>query len=350
MADRVRIVLSGRTGAGKSSLINALVRSDVRGVDIVPCTRKGAQVDWESGEGPVSLFDTRGLAEAGWHEAALADLKRIVAEAHLVLHVVGAPEEPSDYDRDFLRHVIEVDGIPIIVAANRIDRLARGDVWPPPKGFDPSNPRTDLEATVARWLSRVREGLAAIPREVHVVPVASGRNAIDVENQWGLDALSRSLGEHLRPDQLKEWVNLIRDERYSRSLRLILAYAVAAGCVGAVPVPVVPLAAVSALNLAMLIHLWLNYGHKPELEDLRALCGPAIAPFVGPQLAAQVAKIVPVGAVAGGLVSASAATGITYAMGNMFLYFVCNERFNPKPEEVRAKIRHYYSVAAGTDE
>jgi uncharacterized protein (DUF697 family) len=111
--------------------------------------------------------------------------------------------------------------------------------------------------------------------------------------------------------------------RTERATKLVERFAIWAGTVGVIPVPVVDLVAVGALQLQMLRRLSQIY--DVPLADNRgkalitSLAGAAIPTSSGLG-AAEILKFIPiVGSVIGALVTPTLAAGLTYAIGKVFI-------------------------------
>ncbi len=96
----VRIVLAGKTNAGKSSLFNLFLKEDRSIVSDIHGTTRDYLESWISIGGiPVRLFDTAGLRDAA-HPIEVEGIRRsneIIENAHVILYVADALEgETSD--------------------------------------------------------------------------------------------------------------------------------------------------------------------------------------------------------------------------------------------------------------
>ena len=97
----------GRTGAGKSSVINTLFDSDRAAVDVLPSTDKLCRYVWEAPSGDsLVLWDTPGYEQANRQDYRALVLER-AQEADLVLLVTPALDPALQMDEDFFTGVTE---------------------------------------------------------------------------------------------------------------------------------------------------------------------------------------------------------------------------------------------------
>ena len=164
---RARVVVFGRVGVGKSSLLNALLGEEHFATDVAHgCTRRQRSCPWEGGGAPgrlagVDLVDTPGIDEiAATARERLA--RRVAIGADVVVLVLDA--DLSRVELDAL-HTLLAAGKPLLLALNRCDR------WPEAE-------LPDLVASLRRRLPAAARGLAPIavaaaPRRARLV--AGGR-------------------------------------------------------------------------------------------------------------------------------------------------------------------------------
>lgn len=105
--DGVRVVLCGRTNAGKSSLFNTLLKEERSIVSDIHGTTRDWIEGWVSFGGiPARLFDTAGLRESD-DEVERHGIQRtqdLTAEADLILYVVDSTVGLTEEDREFLEN------------------------------------------------------------------------------------------------------------------------------------------------------------------------------------------------------------------------------------------------------
>ena len=128
------IAVIGRPNAGKSSLINSILGQKVNIVSAKPQTTRRLQLGIYTTEREQFVFcDTPGRIrprnELGRHMLRAAD--ESLEEADVVLWVVDVSRKVSAQDKEIGRKLREragEDGKPVVVAMNKSDRLAHGDV------------------------------------------------------------------------------------------------------------------------------------------------------------------------------------------------------------------------------
>ncbi len=122
--DGARVVLAGRTNAGKSSLFNAILKEERAIVSDIEGTTRDWLESWAGINGiPVRLFDTAGLRDTDdVIEAKGVEISRnLVHEADVVLYLIDSAEGMNEEDKAF----IENCSVPLIVVWNKCDMPTR---------------------------------------------------------------------------------------------------------------------------------------------------------------------------------------------------------------------------------
>ena len=118
--DGARVVLAGRTNAGKSSLFNAILKEERAIVSDIEGTTRDWLESWASINGiPVRLFDTAGLRQTSdVIEAQGVEISRsLVHDADVVLYLVDGTTGMNEEDRQFIENCKE----PLIVVYTKAD-------------------------------------------------------------------------------------------------------------------------------------------------------------------------------------------------------------------------------------
>ncbi|MBR5645084.1 MAG: tRNA uridine-5-carboxymethylaminomethyl(34) synthesis GTPase MnmE [Treponema sp.] len=119
--DGARVVLAGKTNAGKSSLFNSMLKEERAIVSDIEGTTRDWLESWASINGiPVRLFDTAGLRQTEDKiEAQGVELsKNLANDADVVLYLVDSTLPLTPEDKDFIDNCRE----PLIVVMNKCDK------------------------------------------------------------------------------------------------------------------------------------------------------------------------------------------------------------------------------------
>ncbi|TVP91530.1 MAG: hypothetical protein EA348_03880 [Pseudomonadaceae bacterium] len=149
----VRICLIGQTGAGKSSVINALTEGWQAETSALPSTDRGLVYECKVDGVPfLRLLDLPGLNGDPKLDKVLF---QEMIESDMVLWVLRANQPARKLDQDFGEHFhqwhsqrIDVQPPPLIGLLNQVDRLGLQNDWQPP--FDLDNPAPESKAELIR--------------------------------------------------------------------------------------------------------------------------------------------------------------------------------------------------------
>jgi tRNA modification GTPase len=126
------VAIVGRPNVGKSSLMNALARSDRAIVTAVPGTTRDLLDEWLHIKGlPVRLFDTAGIRETydPIEQEGIKRTRQAVDDADLVLAVVDQSVALQEEDRTLLRGLREKNHIVVLNKSDLRSRIEK-DEWP----------------------------------------------------------------------------------------------------------------------------------------------------------------------------------------------------------------------------
>ncbi len=203
----VNILLVGRTGAGKSSLINTLFVEDKAAVDLLPSTDAIQAYHWQSSTGDaLTLWDT-----PGYEQANRADFRDLVidraTESDVLLLVTPALDPALQMDVDFLTDVkAMIPDLPAIAAVTQVDKLRPIREW---------NLPYDWQAGDSPKETAIREATQYRAAQLNkfcnwVLPVVTGNIEIG-RVAWGLEALSLGLIDAIAPAKQLRLARFLRN-------------------------------------------------------------------------------------------------------------------------------------------
>ncbi|VEP13579.1 GTP-binding protein HSR1-related protein [Hyella patelloides LEGE 07179] len=201
----INILLVGRTGAGKSSLINTIFEANLAVVDVLPSTDRISQYRWETNnQEALNLWDT-----PGYEQAQREDLRQLVLDyginADLILLVTPALDPALQMDLDFLTEMQrEKANIPVITIVTQVDRLRPIREWNPP--YDWQQGETKKEQNIRNAVAYRQENLGEYCDLV--LPLVAQN---ELHETWGNDTLSLALVEAIEPTKQIKFANFVRD-------------------------------------------------------------------------------------------------------------------------------------------
>lgn len=124
----------GKTGAGKSSLCNALFGQDVCPVSAIdPCTRTPQQVELGVGAKSLTLLDVPGVGESRERDQEYARLySELLPKLDLVLWVLKGDDRAFASDESFYRGLVAPyvkEGTPFFFVINQVDKIEPFREW-----------------------------------------------------------------------------------------------------------------------------------------------------------------------------------------------------------------------------
>jgi predicted GTPase len=191
----LNILLVGRTGAGKSSLINTLFQAQLAAVDVLPSTDKIQNYHWQLPSGDsLTLWDS-----PGYEQSNRAELRELVLDytttADLLLLATPALDPALQMDVDFLQDLrAEVADLPVITIVTQVDRLRPIREWEPPYNWQTG---TRPKEIAIREATNYRQELLGVFSNL-VLPIVTA-DANTQRLAWGTDELSLALLNAIEP-------------------------------------------------------------------------------------------------------------------------------------------------------
>lgn len=324
------VLIAGRTGVGKSTLINSIFHGRMAATGQGRPVTKAARFISKEGV-PLGLWDTRGLEMADFREtldelvelverrAADTDPKRHIHVAWLCVHEDGRRVQRAERElcQKLARHM------PVLGVITK----ARSD-----DGFR-------------------AQAQELLPESRNVVRVRAISETLDdghTLNPMGLEDLVEATME-LLPEGTKHAFTAVqrvslRHKRQQAHLTVISSAGLAAAA-GATPIPFADAAVLVPIQVGMLARVSVLYGFNVTKSYLKGLVAAAVGPVAatagGKAVVANLLKLIPGGGtVLGGVILATTAATITTALGGLYIE-VLDAAFDkaahgdmPEPNEV----------------
>ncbi|MBJ9233046.1 GTPase family protein [Citrobacter koseri] len=182
------IGIMGKTGAGKSSLCNALFQGEVTPIsNVSACTRDVLRFRLRNGNHSLMIVDLPGVGESEQRDEEYAALYRhILPELDLVLWVIKADDRALSVDEHFYRKVMLAYQHRVLFVVNQADKAAPCHQW----NTTSNTPSYSQQSTIEAKRSAVQQ--LFLPH--HPVSVISAQTG------WGLDAMVETM-MHSLPDR-----------------------------------------------------------------------------------------------------------------------------------------------------
>lgn len=320
------ILIIGKTGVGKSTLINSIFRSQMAETGIgKPITQHLRKI---SKEGiPVNLYDTKGLelnenVQKEIKNEILSEIEKCNQKCienndqgelmHICWYCIdGSVKRCEDTDIEWINDISKK--IPVIIVIT--------------KGF----PRND-----AKEFKKRIEAINGLKYKAIVPVLAKEYNDSDDENEYSEVIIIPSYGlnnlVHVTFDILPEGVRqsfnnaqkVDIEKKVSEAKKWLTGYVATSGAIGASPIPFSDAPLLAGIQLTMLVKITTIFGLPIEKAVLTAIissvAGVSGTTLIGKTLVSNLLKFIPgIGTIAGGTISASVASMMTLALGIAYI-------------------------------
>ena len=325
IADKIKnlktlnIIVAGKTGVGKSTLINSVFREKLAETGMgKPVTDHMRKISKKGV--PLSIYDTRGF-ELG--KEVQAEVKKEVVDT------ISKGLATQDINK-----AIHCIWYCINTASNRIE--PEEIEWL--KELSKDNQITQVPIIVVLTQSFSKKNAAAMRQMlldenldvIQVIPVLAEDYEIEdlgIAKAYGLDVLIKVMGEAL-PDELMDTLQNVQivalDEKKRHAQAAVVTAALAAAGEGAAPIPFSDCALLVPTQLTMIASIKVIFGFDFNKSIITALLSSTIgaggATVLGKTVVSNLLKFIPgAGTVAGGAISAGTAGVITAALGEAYI-------------------------------
>jgi len=306
---RVNVLIAGKTGVGKSTLINSIFQGNIaktgQGKPVTTETREYTK------EGvPVSIFDTRGL-ELKHHQKIVTDLEKFVSDRaededgnkHIHVAWICISEDGRRVEAGEMELVERIaKHMPVIVVVTK----ARVD-----QGF-----RAEVQRLLPQSRNVVRVlAVKEVADDGHVTEPKGLKDLVEITMEVLPDA-------HRNAFAAAQKVN-IRKKR-ERAHLIVAASATSAASVGAVPIPFSDAYALVPIQIGMLAGISAVFGLPMSKGFLATLVSSALGGVGGTLLGRQIVSglllLLPgAGPVLKGVISGGTAFALTTTMGEAYI-------------------------------
>ena len=337
------VLIAGRTGVGKSTLINSIFHGRMAATGQGEPVTTTARFITKEGV-PLGIWDTRGLEMEDFEEtldeltrlverrAADPDPKHHIHVAWLCVHEDGRRVQNAEQNLCSTLH----EHMPVLGVITK----ARSD-----DGF-----RAEVQNLLpeARNVMRVR-AIAETLDDGHTL------------DPMGLEDLVEATMELLPEGTRHAFAaaqSVSMGHKRKQAHRTVFSSAAAAAAAGATPIPFADAAVLVPIQVGMLARVSVVYGFdvtRSYLKELvTAAVGPAAAAMGGKAIVGSLLKLIPGGGMAlGGVISATTAATLTTALGELYVA-VLDAAFAktaqgdmPEPTEVEKEFRKRATKARG---
>ena len=316
-AGKINIVIAGKTGVGKSTLINSVFRGELAQTGSgKPVTQQTEEIS-KNGH-PVTILDTKGLELKDYTEI-IDELSGLIAErchshdadqhihvAWLCIHEDGRRVEAAEIE---LCQMFAEKKIPVIVAITK-SRANNGFREEVSQILDSAAAVVSVRA-LEEILDEDGDHIVLKPRGVDDLILETAKLLPEAKQRAYANALNskHAAATRLKIEQATKEVNIA---------------ATAAGAVAATPIPFADAVALVPIQVSMLAKVGVTFGMELSTTTLTTLVtstlGASAATLIGRTLVTGIMKLFPgAGSVAGGTLAATTAVALTKALGNTYI-------------------------------
>jgi uncharacterized protein (DUF697 family) len=322
---QINILIAGRTGVGKSTLINEVFQGKLaetgQGRPVTGCTREITK------EGiPLAIWDTRGLEMAAYKDT-IAELERLIKSrlmeidpkrhlhiAWLCIHEDGRRVEDAEIEL----HRTLAKYMPVLGVITK----ARSD-----NGF-----KAEVQRLLPETKNVVR--VRALPEELDEGQLLLPMGLVEL-----VELTAETIPESIRRAFAAAQKASVQQKK-NEARKIVMASAATAAATGATPIPFADAVVLIPLQIGMLAKISSTFGMSLSTSFLSTIIAAATgttgATIAGRAIVSNILKFIPgAGSLIGGTISAATAGLLTTTLGELYiatLATLCSESGGSAPQ------------------
>ncbi|WP_300078739.1 GTPase [Propioniciclava sp.] len=310
---RFNLGVFGKTGVGKSTLINAVFGEEVAATGVGAPITKDSHL-YVGVHGSLGLIDTRGIEIGRDDKALVKEIKQFVSnqrklpvadQMHAAWYCVRALDRRfEEAEAELIRTLADLD-VPVILVFTQVP-VRDGQFHPDALALAAHVESLNLPIVAGRpfmtyamrdqFTGQPAYGLMELVNATFLVVPDAVHAALATAQRVDLDAKARQANKH------------------------IAASVAGAATAAAVPIPFSSAAILVPLQLGMMARIAQLYNVPFDRAAILAVASTSLATATGRQAATSLLELIPgAGQIAGGVINASVASGFTLAMGQAWL-------------------------------
>lgn len=317
---RLNILVAGKSGVGKSTLINSVFGKEVAKTgDGEPVTSRICKNEKEGF--PLTIYDTPGMELQGKHsaEAMQAEIEEQIRKGlldedinqaiHCIWYCINTQSSRVEQtEMDFIKTLVNKTknyNVPVIIILT--------------------------QAYPKKKVAAMREAIQDMYLPVHeIVPVLAEDVEMDddyIIKAYGLDKLVEVIN-YVLPTRVKDTFVAIQtaslDLKKKKAQQIVKLAAAAAAITGAVPIPFSDAAILVPTQISMLVKITSSFGLSVEkaamVGVISATIGTTGTTILGKSAVSNLLKFIPgAGTVIGGAISGATAAALTASLGEAYI-------------------------------
>lgn len=322
---RFNLAIFGKTGVGKSTLLNAIFGSSVAQTGVGKPVTKGSHL-YLGQQGQLGILDTQGLEVGRDDKVLIKDLEKMIKElrrkplseqVHVAWYCVRPMDRRfEDSEADFVRRLHDL-GLPVIMVFTQVpialDAPADQGLRYHPDAIELARYVESLNLPIVGGRPFMTN---AVRDQFTGQPVHGLVDLMQATFRVAPEAVHAALAAVQQVDQVAKTV---------QARKAIAAAATAAAGAAASPIPFSDAAMLVPIQLGMMARIAHLYQVKFDRAAMLAVASTSAATVGGRAAFTNLLKLVPgAGTIAGGAIGASVASAFTVAMGQAWLA-VCQQ-------------------------